>query len=199
MIGYLKGTLLFVEDDHIIIDTGGVGYQVFATLDAMNQGIPGDPIEVFIHTLVREGELSLFGFATRTERALFEMLIQVSGVGPKSALTIISQLGENGFVEALLTDNPLPFTRIKGIGKKTAERVLIDMSDRVRKLYSGTLPTARGAAPMRVSGSLLDVQEALLGLGFKRPEINAALQACKELADQPTEAILREALKRLRK
>ncbi len=198
MIGYLKGNLLFLGEETLIIDVGGVGYEVSATLDAMGSAVPGDPMELFIHTLVREDDLRLFGFATLQERNLFEELMRVSGVGARSALLIISQLGEEGFVEAILTDNPLPLTRIKGIGKKIAERVLLEMKNRVSKLYKGGVATASAGPSVRVTGGLLEVQEALLQLGFKRPQISAALSALGERKDAPVEELITEALKRLR-
>lgn len=197
MIGYLKGHLLFLGEETLIIDVGGVGYEVSPTLDAMGSAVPGDPIEVFVYTLVREDELRLFAFATLQERTLFEELMRVSGVGSRSALLIISQLGEEGFVEAVLTANPLPLTRIKGIGKRTAERVLLEMKDRVSKLYKGGIVAASGPA-MRVTGGLLEVQEALLQLGFKRPQVSAALSALGDRKDDSVEELITEALKRLR-
>ncbi len=197
MIGYLKGELLFLGEESLIIDVGGVGYEVSPTLDAMGSAVPGDPIEVFVYTLVREDELRLFGFATLQERTLFEELMRVSGVGSRSALLIISQLGEEGFVEAVLTGNPLPLTRIKGIGKRTAERVLLEMKDRVSKLYKAGV-AATGGPAIRVTGGLLEVQEALLQLGFKRPQVSAAISALGERKDASVEELITEALKRLR-
>jgi Holliday junction DNA helicase RuvA len=201
MIGYLKGTLLFLGDDTLIIDVGGVGYEVHPTLDAMGSATPGDDIEVFVHTLVREDDIRLFAFATLPERALFEELTRVSGVGAKSALLIISQLGEEGFVEAVLTSNPLPLTRIKGIGKRIAERVLLEMKDRVDKLYKGGVAlsgTGNAQPASRVTGGLLEVQEALLQLGFKRPQVSAVMSSLADRKDAPVEELIREALKRLR-
>ncbi len=199
MIGYLKGTLLFLEDELMVIDVGGVGYEVFPTLDAIAGSLPGDTVEVFVYTLVREDEISLYGFATRQERLLFEELMRVSGVGSRSAILIISQLGEEAFVEAVLTGNPMPLTRIKGIGKRTAERVLLEMKDRVSKLYKAGLPVGASSPQVRITGSLIDVQEALLGLGYKRPEISTALAALKDLQDAPVQELIREALVRLRR
>lgn len=198
MIGYLKGTLLFLGEESFIIDVGGVGYEVSPTLDAMGSAVPGGPIEVFVYTLVREDDLRLFAFATLQERTLFEELMKVSGVGSRSALLIISQLGEEGFVEAVLTGNPLPLTQIKGIGKRTAERVLLEMKDRVSKLYKAGLSSSSAGPASRVSGGLLEVQEALLQLGFKRPEVSAALSALGDRKDAPVEVLISEALKRLR-
>jgi holliday junction DNA helicase RuvA len=198
MIGYLKGNLMFLGEETLIIDVGGVGYEVSATLDAMGSAVPGDAMEVFVYTLVREDDLRLFGFATLQERNLFEELMRVSGVGARSALLIISQLGEEGFVEAILTGNPLPLTRIKGIGKKIAERVLLEMKNRVSKLYKAGLASTSAGPSVRVSGGLLEVQEALLQLGFKRPQISTALSALGDRKDAPVEELISEALKRLR-
>jgi len=198
MIGYLKGKVVLLEQDSLVVATGGIGYEVQPTLSAMAQALQvGDEVEMLIHTLVREDEIRLFGFSTREERKLFEMLTSISGVGPRSALIIISQLGEEGFVETVLTGNPAPLTRIKGIGKRTAERVLLEMKDRVAKLYAGGVP-ARLTPSSRLSSRLLEAQEALLGLGFRRPDISAALADLNQMKDGPVEEIIREALRRLR-
>jgi len=147
---------------------------------------------------VREEELSLFGFSTRQERSLFELLMRVTGVGPRLALVIVSQLGEEAFIQAVLTGNPLPFTRIKGIGKRTAERVILDLKDKVSKLYSSGIPSVMGPG-VTLSARFLEAQEALVGLGFRRTEAAPALHALREMKEAPLEELIREALKRLKK
>jgi holliday junction DNA helicase RuvA len=199
MIGYLKGVVLFIEEDVLVLDVGGVGYEVHPTLSALSKaGVPGDDAELLIHTLVREDELKLFGFASREERALFLMLMQVKGVGYRLALLIISQMGDEGFVEAVLSANPVPLTRIKGIGKRTAERVILEMKDQVSKIYSGG-STGGLPPPAHMPAGLVEVQQALLGLGFRHAEVTAVLATMKELKGAAVEELIREALMRMRR
>lgn len=199
MIGYLKGVVLFIEDEMIVLDVGGVGYEVHPTLNALNKaGLPGDDAELLIHTLVREDEIKLFGFASREERALFEMLMQVKGVGSRLALLIISQMGDEAFVETVISANPVALTRIKGIGKRTAERVILELKDRVSKIYSsGGL---RGLPPpAHMPAGLVEVQQALLGLGFRQAEVTSVLATLKDMKDATVEQLIREALLRMRR
>jgi len=199
MIGYLKGTVLFREEGLLVVEAGGIGFEISPTMSAYDRaGEPGDETELVIYTLVREEELSLFGFSTRQERSLFELLMRVTGVGPRLALVIVSQLGEEAFIQAVLTGNPLPFTRIKGIGKRTAERVILDLKDKVSKLYSSGIPSVMGPG-VTLSARFLEAQEALVGLGFRRTEAAPALHALREMKEAPLEELIREALKRLKK
>jgi len=199
MIGYLKGVVLFIEDDKMVVDVGGVGYEVYPTLTALSQaGLPGNDAELLIHTLVREDEIKLFGFASREERALFEMLMKVNGVGSRLAILIISQLGEDAFVETVISANPVPLTRIKGIGKRTAERVILELKDQVSKIY-GAGGTKGLPPPVHMPAGLVEVQQALLGLGFRQQEVSAVLATLKDMKDAPVEDLIREALQRMRR
>ena len=199
MIGYLKGTVLVKEEGLLLVETGGVGFEVSPSLEAYEQAAePGGEAEFFVHTLLRENDISLYGFATRSEKALFELVMGVTGVGPRLALVVVSQLGEEAFIQAVLTANPQPLTRIKGIGKKTAEQIILDLKVRVTKLFSvGGLSTS--ARPPMLSGGLLETQEALVSLGCRPPEVQSVLGTLRDMKDAPVEELIREGLKRLRK
>lgn len=197
MIGYLRGTVLFRDEDYIVIDAGGIGLEVSLTDQALD-GLPevGETAQLFTHLIVRDDGFYLFGFASREERSMFELLMTVSGVGPKNAITILSQLGEDGFVQALAAGNELPFTKVKGVGKKTAERIVVDLKDKVAKVFKGTTIVS-GGVPVRLSGNLLEVESALTSLGFKKTEILSALQGLRDRKDDPVEDLIREALRRV--
>jgi Holliday junction DNA helicase RuvA len=200
MIGYLRGKVLFVEDGLLVVDAGGVGYEVHASAGAIDlAGQAGNEVELFIHTQMRENEIGLFGFSTREERSLFELLLTVNGVGNRLAMVMVSSLGVETFVQSVLAGNPIPFTRIKGIGQKTAERVILDLRGKVGKLFGQEVAQAVKAGRGAPSAALLEAQEALVALGYRRPEILPVLGALKEQQGASVEDLLKEALKRLRK
>lgn len=188
---------MFRDDDYIVIDAGGIGFELSVTDQAL-ESLPevGETAQLFTHLIVRDDGFYLFGFASREERSMFELLMTVSGVGPKNALTILSQLGEDGFVQALAAGNELPFTKVKGVGKKTAERIVVDLKDKVAKVFKGTTIVSKGV-PVRLSGNLLEVESALTSLGFKKTEILSALQGLRDRKDDPVEDLIREALRRV--
>lgn len=198
MIGYLRGTVLFRNEDSVVLDCGGVGYEVFPTREAM-EALPmeGGEGAMFIYTLVREDEIALFGFLSREEQKLFELLYSVSGVGPKTAVTILSGVGSDPLIQAVATENPLPLTRVKGIGKRTAERIILELKDKITKVYAATITTqvtrSGGLTPR-----LREAEEALVLLGYRRPDIEKTLHSLPRRDELTVEDLIREALSRLR-
>jgi len=200
MIGYLKGTLVQLLEETLILDVGGVGYEVHPTRGVLARcTAPGAEVELFVHTYVREEEIRLMGFASLAERSLFELLMTVSGVGSKNALHIISELGEQAFVESVLSGNPAPFLKVKGVGRKIAERVLLETRDKVGKLFAGGGQHSFAMPATPLSSNFVQALEALLALGFRRSEAQAALNALKDRTKAPVDELLREALTRLRR
>lgn len=199
MIGYLRGKVLLSDDDYLVLDCGGVGYEIHPTSAVVREAerAGSSEFEVIVHTLVRQEEIALFGFASQEERSLFRLLLEASGVGPRIALHIVSQLGQEGFVDAVLTGNPLPFTKVKGVGRKTAERIIIELKEKVSKLYAGEAKK-REFSQARASPVMLEAQEALVRLGFKRQEVADVLAALGCPRDAGVDTIIREALMRLR-
>jgi len=199
MIGSLKGRVQFIEDDCLVLDCGGVGYELRPTAAVLQQAEEAGSAEmdVVVHTLVRQEEISLFAFASRDERSLFRLLMEASGVGPRIASLIVSQLGQEGFVEAVLTGNPVPLTRTKGVGRKTADRIILELKDKVSKLYAGGGRKAT-LSQKRMNSAMLEAQEALLGLGYRRQEISDALAMLADQRDAPVDTLIREALVRMR-
>jgi len=176
MIASLKGTLLTKDLSHLIIDVGGVGYQVFASLGTY-QRLPaiGEAITLHIHTNVREDDILLFGFIEMREKKLFQKLIRVNGVGPRLALNILSGIASDDLVRALQLEDTTRITAIPGIGKKTAERMILDLKDKLVDLQVTELPGSGTPSEARFREDLLSV---LQNLGYKR---GAAEQAIRQV------------------
>ena len=195
MIGFLKGRLAAKNPPGLMLDVGGVGYEIEAPMSTF-YGLPavGEPVALFTHLVVREDAHVLFGFGTERERRLFRGLLKVSGVGPKIALGILSGCSVEDFLRIIEAEDIAMLTRIPGIGRKTAERVIIEMRDSVGKFSlglpgSGAAP-AFGASPSAQSEAF----SALLALGYKAPEATRLLKAVEEPGLATTE-LIRNALK----
>ncbi|MFI4889807.1 MAG: Holliday junction branch migration protein RuvA [Steroidobacterales bacterium] len=195
MIGFLKGRLAAKYPPGLLIDVNGVGYELEAPMSTF-YGLPaaGEPVALFTHMVVREDAHVLFGFATDAERRLFRGLLKVSGVGPKIALAILSGSSVDDFLRIIEAEDIPMLTRIPGIGRKTAERVIIELRDNVKKLATGFA----GAEAVPVSGGPASAQSeafgALLALGYKPPEAMRLLKAVEEPGLSTTE-LIRNALK----
>ncbi len=192
MIGFLKGRLAIKQPPLLMVDVNGVGYELEAPMSTF-YGLPGtgEPVALFTHLVVREDAHILFGFGTDSERRLFRSLLKISGVGPKMALGILSGASVEDFLRTIEAEDVTMLTRIPGIGRKTAERILIEMRDNVQKLSAPT-PSAAGlgAAPTAQSEAF----SALIALGYKPPEVTRLLKS----ADEPglsTTDLIRRALK----
>ena len=201
MIGSLRGRLAAKSTERIVVDVGGVGYEVNVSLSTFTE-LPEEGTEVTLltHTHVREDALVLFGFLTAIEREVFRLLITVSGVGPRLALNLLSGLSAPEVVFGIVEGNVAPIVSVPGIGRKTAERLVIDLRDRMMKL---DLALGDGAAPPKARGSKVDREAedalaALKHLGYRPAQAEKVLaEVRKTLADAPLERILRESLKRL--
>jgi holliday junction DNA helicase RuvA len=194
VIGHLQGRLLRKETQHVLVDVAGVGYKVAIPLSTFYRlGEPGSEIALEIHTQVREDVLALFGFLTTHEQALFEKLIAVSGVGPKLAIGILSGIEASDLVQALRAGDVPRLTRIPGVGKKTAERLVLELKDKVQGLATDPLtPETAAAEPHE------DLLSALVHLGYSRPEAERGLErALKNGAPERFEDLLRLTLRNL--
>ncbi|MEO3947125.1 Holliday junction branch migration protein RuvA [Gorillibacterium sp. CAU 1737] len=175
MIDYLKGTLAHRESDYVVVDVNGVGYRVFC---ANPYGIePGDDsrVTLFIHYHVREDAVLLFGFSSREEQALFRKLLDVSGVGPRVALGILSAGQPSAIIAAIYQEDLTFLTRLPGIGKKTAQRIVLDLKDKLADLSPGGLETlAVSAVPQGKStaGPWGEAKQALMALGYTEAEVD---------------------------
>jgi len=173
MIAHLQGALIRKSPADVIIDVTGVGYQVFITLPTYYE-LPGlgTPVSLNIHTHVREGEFRLFGFSTREEQTIFEKLISVSKVGPKLAIAILSGMPVEDFVSAIMNKDIARLNAIPGVGAKTAERLALEMKDKLKDLAPADLPTL---ADMGEDGVKSDALSALVNLGYKKQQAEKAL------------------------
>ena len=187
MIAVLNGRVLESYPDSLVIGVGGIGLQVFVPSALRDRLRPGD--DVFLHTylVVRQDALSLFGFETREERELYLLLLSVDGIGPKLALAVISTLSPDAIRRAIFHEQPEVFTRVPGVGKKTAQKILLQLQDRI--------PAISGLeAVSTISDVDTEVLGALTALGYSVVEAQSALQSIPRDTPQEVEARLRAAL-----
>lgn len=206
MFYFISGKLVRLEPTFAVLDVGGVGYKLTVsgtTYDAMPPRSVTDPPQVtlYTHLAVREDDIELFGFATQEELASFRMLLSVSGVGPKAALAVLSLLSPEKFALAVCTDDRKTISRANGIGPKTAARIILELKDKLLKENGGAIPEAPDmsaavqAAPVG-RGKLSEAVDALVVLGYSRPEALTALKTV-DTDHLELEAIIRAALKNL--
>jgi holliday junction DNA helicase RuvA len=199
MIALLRGTLLEKLPSRLILDVGGVGYDVQVPLSTFYVlGEPGGPVSLRIHTHVREEVIALYGFATTLEQGLFERLIGISGIGPKLALAVLSGIEPGELVRAIRLQDVARLTAIPGVGKKTAERIGLELKDRLPVALQAAGQAAIEPAP----GDQLrtDLLSALLNLGYQRvPAEKAIEQTLKGSTESGFEQALRAVLRALMK
>ena len=198
MIATLRGALAEKQPGRIVVDVGGVGYDVQIPLSTYYAvGERGAEVALRIHTHVREEALALFGFVTRLELDLFERLIGINGVGPRLALAVLSGIEPPALVQAIRTTDVVRLTGIPGVGRKTAERITLELKD---KLPAAAVADEAGEADGAAdggSGLRGDVISALLNLGYQRPPAERAVSAALKRSPGDFEAALRQALREL--
>jgi Holliday junction DNA helicase RuvA len=193
VIGQLRGQILRKSPQEVLLDVGGVGYRVLIPVSTFYRlGEAGASVDLRVHTHVREDALALYGFASDSEQALFERLIEVAGLGPKLAINILSGIEAPELVAALREADVARLTRIPGVGKKTAERLVLELREKMPALAAGeAAPVA--AAP---AGMKQDLLSALVHLGYSRGEAEkGAERALREGADGRFEDLLRRSLR----
>ena len=197
MIGRLQGTILEKQPPTILLDVQGVGYELEASmLTFYNLPECGENIILHTHLVVREDAQLLYGFFSLTERLMFRNLIKISGVGPKLALTILSGMSAEDFTRCILEEDSKTLTKLPGVGKKTAERLVIELKDRLQKDDSIKLPgaTDTGRAPLeRQANPVNDAVSALISLGYKAQQASQMVGDL-DVEDKSTEDIIRAAL-----
>ncbi|MBD2859798.1 Holliday junction branch migration protein RuvA [Spongiibacter sp. KMU-158] len=195
MIGRLRGKILEKQAPEILLDVGGVGYEVFVPMTAFyNLPALGEEVSLYTQFIVREDAQQLFGFADPQSRQLFRDLIKVNGVGPKLALTIMSGIESDEFVRCVLEDDTAALVKLPGVGKKTAERLIIEMRDRLKDwaLPASASTGASASMPVDAAG---EAESALVALGYKPQEAAKAIAAIPEKDSLSSEALIRAALK----
>jgi Holliday junction DNA helicase RuvA len=194
MIAHLRGTLLEKTPNWAIIETGGVGYEVAISVSTFTH-LPdaGTEVRLRVHTHVREDALALFGFLTADEKALFEKLIAVSGIGPKLAMAVLSGIAAGELVTAIRTSQTDRLVRIPGVGKKTAERIVLELRDKLEGI--GGVAVTPAPRAIALSDLEMDVLSALINLGCQRTAAeNAIRKAAAAGAGPEFEGLFRKAL-----
>lgn len=207
MIGRLKGELLEKHPPQLLIDVNGVGYEVEASMNTFYR-LPelGKQVVLFTHFVVREDAQLLYGFADREERLLFRTLIKVNGVGPKLALTILSGISTNDFVRSVHDQDTAALVRLPGVGKKTAERLIVEMKDKLKDLQVkdfGEFQLSGGGDPdlaepmVPAADHRAEAESALVALGYKPVQATKAIAAAEKAlgAGASSEELIRQSLK----
>jgi Holliday junction DNA helicase RuvA len=195
MIGRLRGTLAEKRPPYLLLDVNGVGYELEAPLGTIFQ-LPelGQEVTLHTHLVVREDAHLLFAFATLAERTLFRTLLKVNGVGAKLALTILSGISADDFARCVHESDSASLVRLPGVGKKTAERLIIEMRDRLDDWHPAPLLAGGAVAAAPVVDAVKDALSALLALGYKPPEASRLLSKL-DTEGMDSETIIRAALK----
>lgn len=200
MIGLLRGIILSKQPPQLLLDVNGVGYEVDSPMSTFYH-LPDVGKEVTLHThfVVREDAHQLYGFFSKDERALFRTLLKVNGVGPRLALTVLSSIDPNEFVRCIMNNDTESLVRLPGVGKKTAERLIIEMRDKVSSLQSSAinidLSAMKEGAPSR-NQATQDAVSALIALGYKPQEASRAVSKVDD-GTLPSEEIIRQALREM--
>ena len=200
MFYYISGKVTALDVNLAVIDAGGVGYAIHTTTTSQADLSTGEAGKLYTYNVIREDCFDLYGFSTLGEKRCFELLIGVSGVGPKAALSILSSTTPEGLAMSILTEDEKAITIAQGIGKKIAQRVILELKDKMAKnapAFAGATPRVSTSAP-RPGGAdiVMDAAAALAVLGYSQGEISMALRDI-DTAEQSVEQIIRQALKNM--
>jgi len=194
MIALLRGTLAYKSSDHVIIDVGGVGYRLFIPLSTFYSLPETGDVSLFTHTHVREDAILLYGFLSMEEKELFGILISISGIGPKLAVNILSHIPAKDLKRAIASGDIKRLSSLPGIGKKTAERLVLELKDKVGPVHD--LPEADGVISNTSAGDISnDVISALINLGYKENQARKVLESMELAPGLTMEEALKGALK----
>lgn len=197
MFAYIRGKLEYKHNDYVVVEANGVGYKIFTSLSTIqNVETLGNEVKIYTHLYVREDIMNLYGFLTQEELGMFELLLGVSGVGPKAAISVISSMSPSKFGLSVITDDYKSLTKAQGVGNKVAQRIILELKDKISKTelvstYGGENEAINdGRENSRVSEAI----SALLVLGYTVSEANKAV-AKVYLEEMDLEAVIKNALK----
>ena len=194
MFAYIKGTLEMKLNDSVIVETNGVGYKIFMAQNAIEKaGNIGEIVKIHTHYHVREDNISLYGFLSSEELMMFELLISVSGIGAKSALTILANIEPHNFALAIITHDEARLTKIPGLGKKTVARLIIELRDKMKKIDIDEVVGEENAPVFEANDNIQEAISALQVLGYNKKEIEKALGK-ENIASLSVEDIIRKGL-----
>lgn len=197
MIDFIEGVVAEKLPQAVVIKTGGLGLKLFCSAQTLSQLPPaGSPAIVYSSMVVREDEISLYGFGSREEREFFQLLIQVSGVGPKLGLSVLSAYPLTQLRQAILLGDLIPLTGISGVGKKTAQRLILELKDKIGKELELGKKELGAAAAAAVDDSVSEAISALMALGYTQSEISRVF-AKLDTAGLATEDLIKQGLKQL--
>lgn len=200
MIGRIRGTLIHKQPPEILVEVGGIGYEIQVPMTTLFR-LPalGEPVTMLTHFVVREDAQLLYGFVDESDRTLFRLLIKVNGVGPKLALTILSGMDSASFVRCVQRDDISSLVALPGVGKKTAERLLIEMRDKLKDWLAAADNTALDAPDNLITPPpadiVADAEGALIALGYKPQEAGRMVSAVNDDSIEDSEELIRRALK----
>jgi Holliday junction DNA helicase RuvA len=202
MIGHLKGNIIYKNPPEILLQANGVGYEVALPLNCFGEiGELNTEIEIYIHTLVREDIFQLYGFTQIEQRSLFRELIKVNGIGAKMAIAILSSMSVSEFYICVENRDSIALTKLPGVGKKTAERLLLDMQDKLKNLNITSNNTNNQANQINLSeqpfGQINQAVSALVSLGYKANEANKAIEALSD-KNRPLPELIKLALQNIK-
>jgi holliday junction DNA helicase RuvA len=196
LIGFLRGRLIAKHPPQMLVDVGGVGYEIDAPMSTFyGLGAVGEEISLHTHLVVREDAHVLYGFGSERERRIFRELIRISGVGPKLALALLSGISVERLLVCIESEDADALVRIPGVGRKTAERLLVELRDRVRIFgVAGATSAQSGQGPASARAAEAEAYSALVALGYRPAEVSRLLKSV-DAPDASTEELIRQALK----
>ncbi|NLC69120.1 MAG: Holliday junction branch migration protein RuvA [Clostridiaceae bacterium] len=201
MLAYIKGRIEYKQVDYMIIENGGIGYKVFTSLNTIqSSGAVGDEIKVYTYLYVREDNISLYGFSTPDELKMFELLISVTGIGPKAALSLMSYMSPSNFILSVIMEDVKAMTKAPGIGKKTAQRIILELKDKLKKEQGELAELTHGKDTPEIgkeSGKAQEAIAALVVLGFT--PLEAARAVSRVYSEEASiETLIKDSLKELK-
>ena len=197
MIGYLKGNLVFAEDNVVILSVNDVGYEISCSAAAFREIVNNRGGEVYVYTAVKEDGISLYGFISQEEKKIFLKLISVSGVGPKMGITVLSSMSVNDLTLKIATGDVKGLSAVKGLGKKTAERIVLELRDKI----GAAITDGDGGSDAGLTDSGEETDDAILALmslGFSRSESALAVRKAKAAGAETIQQVISLALKSMR-
>lgn len=200
MYAYIKGKLDYKHNDYLVVEAGGIGYKIFTSLSTIEtSGQTGSEVKLYTHLYVREDIMNLYGFMSQEELGMFELLLTVSGVGPKAAISLVSSVSPSKFGLAVITDDTKTLTKAQGIGSKMAQRIILELKDKIKKEQLSAPAQDIGQEKVQFSKENTRVSEAisaLMVLGYTALEASKAVSSVYS-EDMDLEAIIKGSLKSL--